>query len=484
MTGTYSIANYQQYQEKKDKNIFEEIIDSLMLENYSDNEEVTDYINSLSNDDRRVAILSLLDGDNNLWIKLKSLIKNNELTKMEHIKDVVHMLREYVKVGEVEKKKFGEVMTSLDLIKEVIKPLPKEVWSNPDLKWLDPANGTGPFPIMVIYRLMLGLEEWQPDANLRYKHIVENMIYTCELQARNVFLWLCAVDPHDEYETNTYWGSFLGEGFDNHMKDVWGLKSLESFDIVLGNPPYQKGKDSNFYVKFIEKFYKISKKGAYLIFIVPNRFFHPSHKAHKSIINYDINIVHHNLNRYFPNISTHIGSFLLKKENSPNSNKEVLCKFDSGEVVVDLNTPIPTDIKMSDIAYKKILDKIIKGENINLSKLNGDLYIKRQWKRWNSVTGIGGDHVFNCVLDYDPQRDGKDGRWIKCSDIKKMEWYLSKSNIIRFLTKLFASAMNVPPFVWNIIPNIDLDKINNNEQLYEYFNLTEEEINLIETTIK
>ena len=84
------------------------------------------------------------------------------------------------------------------------------------MKWLDPANGAGTFPLVVIYKLMKGLSEWEPNIEKRYKHIVENMIYTCELQSRNVFLWLCGVDPKDKYITNTYWGSFLDKDFDFH----------------------------------------------------------------------------------------------------------------------------------------------------------------------------------------------------------------------------------------------------------------------------
>ena len=70
----------------------------------------------------------------------------------------------------------------------MLNTLPAEVWSNPNLKWLDPANGTGPFPAVVIYKLMKGLESWEPDADKRYKHIIENMIYVCELQPKNMFL--------------------------------------------------------------------------------------------------------------------------------------------------------------------------------------------------------------------------------------------------------------------------------------------------------
>jgi hypothetical protein len=295
-----------------------------------------------------------------------------------------------------------------------------------------------------------------------------------------MFLFVSAIDPFDEYNLNIYTGSFLEKEFDTHMKDVWGI---DKFSIVVGNPPYQNGKDSNFYVKFIDKFYQISREGSSLLYIVPNRFFQPSHKAHKAIVKSEIKIVYHNLNDYFPGISTHIGSFLI--ENKKPTTTKVLCVFKNERSIIDINSPLPTDNRMSSIVYKNLLDKIInKFDKIEFSKTEGNLYIKRQWKRWNSITEIGGDHVFNIVFDYDLERDGKDGKWVKCDDLQKMEWYLSKSNINRFLTKMFASAMNVPPFVWSIIPNIDLSKISSNNDLYDVFELTSDEIKIIEENIR
>ena len=227
---TFSDSNYKEFKETRNKNLFENVIDSLMMNKYSDNEELNNYIKGLPNDKKRIALLTTLDGNNNQWNKLKQLVDNKK-SITDNIKEIILMLRKFVKVGEVEKKKYGEVMTPLELVKDMLANLPKDVWSNPNLKWLDPANGTGPFPIMVIYKLMEGLKEWEPNEEKRYKHIVENMIYTCELQDRNVFLWLCAVDLEDRYATNTYWGSFLEEEFDNHVKEVW---RVDKFDIILG----------------------------------------------------------------------------------------------------------------------------------------------------------------------------------------------------------------------------------------------------------
>ena len=123
---------------------------------------------------------------------------------MNHIKDVVTMLREYVKVSKTEVKTMGEVMTPISLVEEMLDTLPYDVWTNPNLKWLDPCGGVGTFFSVVIERLMKGLISFQPDEKLRYKHILENMIYTCELQAKNLFLFLYAFDPKDEYAWNIY----------------------------------------------------------------------------------------------------------------------------------------------------------------------------------------------------------------------------------------------------------------------------------------
>ena len=273
MTGaTYSTGHYTLYQETKDKNLFEEIVDQMIIDQVPGmNDSFREKISLLDRDKKRMAILSLLDKDRNLFLKIKGLI-NKDINKMDHIKDVVSMLREYVKVGDVERKKFGEVMTPLELVKDMLATLPEEVWSNPNLKWLDPANGTGPYPIMVIYKLMIGLKDWEPDDEKRYKHIVENMIHVSELQPKNMFLYLCVVDPFDTYKLNIYTGSFLEEGFNYHIKNVW---NIDNFNIILGNPPYQSntgnvGSGHTLWDKFVLNSLEILNTDGYLVMVHPS----------------------------------------------------------------------------------------------------------------------------------------------------------------------------------------------------------------------
>ena len=127
--------------------------------------------------------------------------KNNYQDMMEYV--------DYRLIPDINaKKERGEVFTPLNLIngdrqvgkkahhyggaeakeesKGMLDHLPPEVWKNPNLKWLDPANGIGNFPICVYYRLMDGLKDLFPDKKKRSKHIIENMLYMVELDSSNV----------------------------------------------------------------------------------------------------------------------------------------------------------------------------------------------------------------------------------------------------------------------------------------------------------
>lgn len=413
------------------------------------------------------------------------LIEKNKSYLMTELKlNVSEFIERYEKVSKLESKLFGEVFTPRQLIDEMLDTLPSEVWTNKDLKWLDPAVGIGNFPAAIVDRLMVGLKDEIPVDSDRYKWIMEEMLYMCDISIKNLFLLYKLFDANNEFKLNVYRGSFLKEGFDKHMKEVWGL---EGFDVFVGNPPYQLGKDSNFYVKFINKYKLISNKSSYLLFVVPNRFFQPSHRAHLAMKDFKILKLFHSLEKHFPGISTHIGAFLLQNSNS-NYGDLVDCIFSGGLYRIDFSKPIPTDPRLSDPIYQEIIGKFLNFEKklgFNRNKDNDNMiFIKRQWKRWNSVTKVGGDHVFNVILDYDINRDGSDGKWVYTDNYEKMEWYLSKSNIIRFITKSFASAMNVPPFIWTIIPDVDLSKINSDEDLYSLFKLNNEEINCIEKNLK
>src|ERR1017187_5315658 len=136
-------------------------------------------------------------------------------------------------------KQFGDVPTPEWLVNDILNTLPEETWSNPNLKFLDPCVGIGSFTRVIVYKLMSGVEKFEPNEEKRYRHIVENQLYVGELQSKHILSFKLIFDPQDEYNMNIYNGSYLDGCFDNHMKDVWGV---DKFDIIVMNPPFSISK--------------------------------------------------------------------------------------------------------------------------------------------------------------------------------------------------------------------------------------------------
>jgi len=220
---------------------------------------------------RRTAMLFAISTkkDVSLTKMLKELETNNKI--IYQLDKIIKRIRDYNPIGDIEKKSFGEIFTPFDLINKMLDTLPVEVWSKPDLKWGDFCNGVGNFMIVIVKRLMIGLESWEPDENKRYKHIIEKMIFVAELQIKNMFLWMVSIDPKSKLNLNLYRGSSLEKGFDDHMKDVW---KIENFDILVGNPPYQELKEGNkksqsIWQKFVEKYISILSENGYMVMVHP-----------------------------------------------------------------------------------------------------------------------------------------------------------------------------------------------------------------------
>jgi hypothetical protein len=234
---------------------------------------VKDKLSKTSKYFKRGAKASILGTDRKMYELIKTLEeKNSECNYLTYFDELVNAYREYVEVADCEVKTHGEVMTPIWLVEDMLNTLPSDVWSNPNLKWLDPCSGVGTYSSVVVQRLMKGLEDFEKNPTKRYRHIIEEMIYVCELQPKNMFIFQCVFDKDDTNELNTYCGSFLDENFDKHMTDEWGV---EKFDIVMGNPPYQTQKEGNrktqpIWHLFVEKSISILTDGGYLNMVHPS----------------------------------------------------------------------------------------------------------------------------------------------------------------------------------------------------------------------
>ena len=142
----------------------------------------------------------------------------------------------------------GDSSTPFGLVQEMVDKIPLEVIKNPNSKFLDPAAGVGTFVIILFYELKKYHSE---------EHILNNMLYVCEVNRFKVRIL------KNLGIKNIYGESFLEQDFK-------GMK----FDVILGNPPYNEGKNStesrnarSLYVKFIDKITLLSPE--YSLLVIP-----------------------------------------------------------------------------------------------------------------------------------------------------------------------------------------------------------------------
>jgi type I restriction-modification system DNA methylase subunit len=102
-----------------------------------------------------------------------------------------------------------EVFTPPFLIEEMLDKLPKTVWKDPTKTWLDPCAGLGNFSVLILKRLMKGLKTWQPNEELRKKHILENMLYHVEMNPESVEKLQRVLNPEGKYKLNIKCSDFL-----------------------------------------------------------------------------------------------------------------------------------------------------------------------------------------------------------------------------------------------------------------------------------
>jgi type I restriction-modification system DNA methylase subunit len=109
-----------------------------------------------------------------------------------------------------------EVFTPPHLIEEMLDKLDPSVWSDPTKTWLDPCAGIGNFSVLILKRLMEGLKTWQPNGELRKKHILEKMLYHVEMNPESIQKLQKVLNPTGKYKLNIRCSDFLT--FENQKK--------------------------------------------------------------------------------------------------------------------------------------------------------------------------------------------------------------------------------------------------------------------------
>ena len=189
-------------------------------------------------------------------------------------RDVIEFIQQNLRPKKEQVAARGEVFTPLSLVEEMLAQLPEEVWTHPEYKWLDPANGIGNFPVIAFAKLDAGLQgvPGYEDEAVRRKHIVENMLYMVELDDTNLRLSGSLLEKMCGQKDCRF--NLLKHDFTKATDEVLLTAfKVNRFDVIMGNPPYNAGGvakgGGTIWPIFVRRAFELVRPNGYITFVHP-----------------------------------------------------------------------------------------------------------------------------------------------------------------------------------------------------------------------
>jgi site-specific DNA-methyltransferase (adenine-specific) len=204
---------------------------------------------------------------------------------------------------------------------------------------------------------MEGLQQHEPNELKRYKLIVEKCVYFADINPVNIFITRLLLDPKEQYSLLYHEGNTLEIDLNKTFK-------ITSFDLVVGNPPYEtdpsQQNNKPLYNLFIDHFIDLCN---YLLFVVPSRWFAGGKGLdtfrEKMIKRRDIRVICHqeNSKSWFPTVGIKGGVNYFLKDIYYNGDclfNNTLCNLSVFDIVV-----LPKYYKIiNKLSTHKMLDSI------------------------------------------------------------------------------------------------------------------------------
>lgn len=369
----------------------------------------------------------------------------------------------------------GEVFTPMSLVSEMLDKIPDEVWKNPNSKFLDPCLGKGTFLIEIVRRLTYIYGYTETDAKSR--------VYGYDIRVKYI-------------NRLNRWG-FVNVRHKDFLNEEINMK----FDVVIGNPPFQKalksGKKSvdTLWAKFILKSFEIIKDRGFVSLISPDGWCSPTFDIPSGEISifrdlFKVNnliyvATNHKVKPHFSNIGTSFTYFVCEKNTY--QNKTI---FDNGSESIEFDVSslyfIPKKIDNISISlHKKILNGGDKFIFERYRKKDGGMLDNRHphfsTPKLKFSRGIA---VFNVSAD-----NGNSGYDVFTYAYHLKEGETIDSGLSVLNSKVYKFVLNqkwnqyFTKYIPNMVKKPKLDKVYSDFEIYKFLDLTQEEINYVESNV-
>ena len=173
--------------------------------------------------------------------------------------DTFSLLQKYTGISKYSQ---SEVITPQNIVSDMIDLLPQEVF-NPNATFFDPAVKSGRFLIEIYNRLMASeaMKHEFPNEQYRSKHILANQLFGFATSPTAATVVRKAL-----YNDPLVTGNIRFTSGKVTQELVQGAFNIMKFDVVIGNPPYNKGAD----LDFVNLGFELSNK--YCVMIVPAKW--------------------------------------------------------------------------------------------------------------------------------------------------------------------------------------------------------------------
>lgn len=388
------------------------------------------------------------------------------------------------------------------LVREIIERLPAEVFTSTETTFLDPAMAGGQFLVEIIRKLR---DNGHSDDNIasRVFGLAEDRLDLNYAQRKNGVIGQLAVGGIETLENYKNMG--------------------KKFDVVIGNPPYQdvtSTNTKNLWPKFVELAKKLAVDGGHFALITPRTW---ATNAMYDEVFLKLQPTHINLDecaRHFPSVSSTFSYFIV--QNTDNDGRLVEITLADGTDNLRLPTrglgaksikalsvisKIDTGVYMEPFtSYKYHTDRFTKND----AGVSKDKTHQHYVEVLHKLAADGSKTVFYADTT-DPKQNGVwrvvhslwVGRW---ADMFVSDTTHACQQFIQYATSSKIEAMHLQSVLTSKLytfimlqsvsggsltmksvskfPKVDLTRSWTDAELYAHFKLTQDEIDLIEATVK